>query len=189
MKKEIPLSKVHRIINHGPVVMVTSQLTGSKPNILSVAWTTPLSQNPPLVAISIAESHYSYQIINENGEFVINVPSTHLASQVLLCGQISGREVNKFEISHLTPIPSQKVGPPLINECIGHLECIVVERIQTGDHGLFIGKVVAASAEEKFFDDRWHFGDGRYEALHHLGGNLFAISKYEMDVRLNENDG
>ena len=183
MKKVIPLSKAHRIINHGPVVLVTSQAEGKNANIIAVAWITPVSQFPPLVAISIADEHYSHELISLSGEFVVNVPSSGMAQKVMDCGKVSGRDVNKFKEFALTPVPAKKVFPPLINECIGHLECRVKQQVKVGDHTLFIGNIVMAWAEENLFGELWNVDVKGGEALHHLGGNNFAISREKVIVR------
>ncbi len=177
MKNDIPLKQFHRVINHGSVMLVTSQIEGDVPNIMAIAWTMPVSLVPPLVGISIAKSHFSHQLISKGGEFVLNVPSSSIVSNVMVCGKRSGREVNKFEKAHLTPVRSEKVLPPLIQECIGHLECCVQEKIEAGDHTLFIGNVLKAWAEESLFDGIWQVDREGAEGLHHLGGEYFAISK------------
>ncbi len=177
MKKEVSLKQFHRIINHGSVMLVTSQIEGGVPNIMAVAWTMPINLVPPLVGISIARSHYSHQLISERGEFVLNVPSSSIVSKVMVCGKISGREANKFEKAELTPVSSEKILPPRIQECIGHLECRVEQRVEVGDHVLFIGQVLKAWAEENLFDGVWQVDREGGEGLHHLGGEWFAISK------------
>ncbi len=183
MKKAILLSKAHRIVNHGPVVLVTSQVEGENPNIIAVAWVTPVSQSPPLVAISIAEEHYSHRLISLSGEFVVNVPCSTMAREVMTCGKVSGRDVDKFKEACLTPVPAEEVLPPLIKECIGHLECRVKQQVKAGDHTLFIGEVVKAWAEENLFNELWNVDIKGGEALHHLGGNNFAISREKVIVR------
>ncbi len=174
MKKEIPLPSAHRIINHGPVVLVTSQSKDHAPNVLAVAWVTPLSQNPPLAGVSIAKSHHSHALINESQEFVINVPSADLIRHVYTIGRISGRNEDKFTRTGLTPIPSRQVLPPMIEECIGHLECRVDQAVDAGDHTFFVGRVVRACAEEKLFHETWDLA--KAGELHHLGGEWFSVS-------------
>jgi flavin reductase (DIM6/NTAB) family NADH-FMN oxidoreductase RutF len=174
LKKDIPLSSAHRIINHGPVVLVTSQSKDRTPNILAVAWVTPLSQNPPLAGVSIAKSHYSHELILESHEFVINVPSGDLIRHVYTVGRISGRDEDKFVRIGLTPIPGQKVLPPLIGECIGHLECRVDQAVDAGDHTFFVGRVVRACAEDGLFHETWDLA--KAGELHHLGGEWFSVS-------------
>jgi flavin reductase (DIM6/NTAB) family NADH-FMN oxidoreductase RutF len=87
-------------------------------------------------------------LIEESGEFVINTPPIAIEEQMHYCGTESGRRVDKFAETGLTPIPSLKVGPPRIKECFGHLECKVVQKHACGDHTLYVGEVVATSADE-----------------------------------------
>jgi flavin reductase (DIM6/NTAB) family NADH-FMN oxidoreductase RutF len=174
MKKDVSLSKAHRLINHGPVTLVTSQIKNGSPNVLAVAWNSPLSQNPPLVGISIASAHFSHQLIVESHEFTINIPSTDLIHSVYTVGKMSGKDGDKFSRAKLTPVSSQIVMPPLIEECIGHLECRVNQMVEVGDHTWFVGEVLRACAEENYFQDRWDLDkDG---GLHHLGGEWFSVS-------------
>lgn len=177
MKIEIPLERAHRIVNHGPVVLVTSQAGDDTPNIMTVAWITPVSQAPPMVAVSIGTKSHSHRLILESREFVVNVPPASLVKKVVFCGRVSGRDVDKFQESGLTPVPGAVVKPPLIDECTGHLECRVHQTVEAGDHTLFIGKVVKAWAEEKLFQDVWQVDGQGGEGLHHLGGRSFAVSR------------
>ncbi len=183
MKKVIPISLAHRIVNHGPVVLVTSQIEEGKPNIMAVAWITPVSQSPSLVAISIADEHYSYKLISQRGEFVVNVPSSAMVQEVMACGRVSGRDIDKFKETCLTPVSAEEVLPPLIKECIGHLECRVKQQVKVGDHTLFIGEVVKAWAEESLFSEFWNVDIKGGAALHHLGGNNFAVSREKVIVK------
>ncbi len=143
-----------------------------KPNIITIAWSIPLSMSPPLVAISVGKTRYSHQLIKNTKEFVINIPSKGLAKQATICGSLSGRTVDKFKRSGLTPEPARCVKPPLIKECIAHLECQLVNEIETGDHTLFVGKVLAATAEENLFDVQWDVS--RAKPLMHVSGRTYT---------------
>ena len=174
MKKPVPVSSANRLINHGPVILVTSQYKDAG-NIVTLAWNTPVSHSPMLVAIAIAKNHYSNGLVTKSGEFVINVPNVDLLKQVQYCGSVSGREEDKWKKSGLTAEPAQKVKPPLIRECIAHLECKVVKTISSGDHSLFIGQVLAASAEDGLFDEILNTDNPRAKTLHHLGGDFYTV--------------
>jgi len=172
-KKCIPLKRANRLINDGGTVLVTARL-GEKTNIITLAWQMPVSSSPPMAAISVAPSRYSHELIAQSGEFVINVPSFSLLKAAVYCGTVSGRDEDKFRGAGLTREPAQIVSAPLIAECIGHLECQVVKQISAGDHTLFLGEVVAASAAEDLFDQVWLVDDERAKTIHHLGGEFFA---------------
>jgi flavin reductase (DIM6/NTAB) family NADH-FMN oxidoreductase RutF len=130
------------------VVMVTAADTDEQANINTLGMYMPISHTPPLVCIGIAPKRFSHDLIARSGEFVVNIPSIDLVQEMHFCGTKSGRNLDKFTATRLTPIPANRVRPPLINECIGHLECRVVQTHTCGDHTLFIGEVIAASADE-----------------------------------------
>jgi len=174
MKVEIPLSQAIRLINPGPVVLVTARYKDAV-NVMAAAWTTPISHAPPLVGVSISPRRFTHDLIKRSGEFVLNVPGRNLLEQVELCGSLSGRDVDKFKEARLTPVDAKEVRAPLIEECLGHLECAVVEALDLGDHTLFVGQVVAAWAEKEAFDDTWLLEDEEAKPLHHLGGAYFGV--------------
>ena len=132
----------------GNVVMVTCG-ESEEANIIAVGMYMPISVRPPLVCIGIAPQRYSHQLIVKTGEFVVNSPSISIEKEMHYCGTNSARRVNKWEETGLTAIPSLKVKTPRIKECFGHLECKVVNSIKAGDHTLFVGKVVATTADEE----------------------------------------
>lgn len=133
------------------VVMVTAAAADAdgRTNIITLGMYMPISHTPPLVCIGIAPGRYSHDLIARSGAFVVNIPSIDLVNEMHFCGTKSGRDLDKFTATALTPIPARMVEPPLIKECIGHLECRVVQTHSCGDHTLFVGKVIAASADEK----------------------------------------
>jgi len=180
-KKSIPLQRGNRLINNGCTILVTSRL-GEKSNIITLAWQTPVSKSPPLVAICVGPSRYSHQMISQSGEFVINVPPMSLLKATWQCGTITGRDEDKFQRAGLTPQPAQIVSAPLIGECIGHLECKVVREISAEDHSLFLGEIVAASAVEGLFDEVWQVDDERAKTIHHLGGKFFCAPEKMVQI-------
>jgi flavin reductase (DIM6/NTAB) family NADH-FMN oxidoreductase RutF len=152
MKVELP---EHRRLQPGPasvVVMATCVGKEGKPNIITLGMYMPISSRPPMVCIGVAPRRYSHGLIEETGEFVVNVPSIGLEEEMHYCGVKSGRDVDKFAETGLTAIPSLKVRPPRIEECFGHIECKVVQSHVCGDHTLFVGEVVATSADEGVMD-------------------------------------
>ncbi len=174
MKKEVSSLKANRLINHGPVVLVTCG--SEKPNIITVAWCMPVGREGDfsLLAISLGNTRYSTGLILKEKEFVVNVPGFSLLSRVRFCGTVSGREVDKFKEASLTPEKAQKVKVPLIKECLAHLECEVVEHRVYGDHTVFIGKIVSASVEEEAFDGFWLIKEVEKRTIHHLGADFYC---------------
>jgi len=187
MKKNIPLSHSTYLINHGPAILVSvfedNSQKASKANIITLAWQMPVSHHPKLVAISISPKRFSHQLIKKAGEFVINVPPRELLPQVHFCGTVSGREVDKFSQAHLTPVPSLHLKSPLIKECLGHLECKLYKEIEAGDHTLFVGEIIEALAEERFFDQRWKTEENSFSTIHHLGGVFYTFSHGKQEVK------
>ncbi|MFH1471157.1 MAG: flavin reductase family protein, partial [Candidatus Micrarchaeota archaeon] len=130
------------------VVLVTSVDSAGKPNIITLAWTAILSMNPFMVGVSIAPGRHSHKLISETKEFVVNLPSFELEQACIVCGTTSGRNADKFKEAGLTPLKSEKVKAPRIAECYAWLECRLVNSLETGDHTLFIGEVVASGEQE-----------------------------------------
>lgn len=174
MKVEIPKDKATRLINPGGVILVSSCYK-DKANIITLAWHTPISKDPPLVGMAIAKSHLSYELIKESEEFVINIPDFSLLPQAIKCGSVSGEKVDKFKESGLSPEKAQRlIKTPRIQECIGHLECYLRDIKDIGDHGLFIGEIIFASAQEGLFDETWQVD--KTKLMFHLGGKFFTSS-------------
>lgn len=174
VKREIPLDSAYRLINHGPVVLVSTFYRG-RPNVCTAAWVTPVDS--AVVAVVISSENYSFRCIKETGEFVINIPNRALVKQVIACGSVSGERCDKFAEFGLTPLPARRVSAPLIGECIGHLECRMIrgEKRLAKKYDLFLADVMAASAERGLFRRTWNVGDPRTHTLHHLGGKAFAV--------------
>lgn len=182
-KIEIDPPSSRRLLYPRPLVLVTSASKEGKPNIITLAWSMPTSFEPPLVAISVARERFSHELIEDLCEFVINIPSRNLLGPVLFCGSTSGRFVDKFKETGLTPLPSKKVKPPRIKECVAHLECKLVEKFQTGDHTIFLGEVVASSADEAAFDEKLILNLEQVEPLLQVGGDYYVSTGEKFRAR------
>jgi flavin reductase (DIM6/NTAB) family NADH-FMN oxidoreductase RutF len=117
-------------------------------------------------------------MIEETGEFVVNVPTMKIVKQTLFCGRISGKKCNKFKKAPLTPLPAKKVRPPIIKECIAHMECKLVQKIATGDHTLFVGEVLTAYVNKGVFTKS--FNIKKVKPIFHMGGDDFATISPEI---------
>jgi len=169
-----PGLKVVRVLHPCVTTLVTCSGHGVD-NVLAIAWAMPVSADPPMVAVSISPRRYSYGLIEETGEFVVNVVSTDMLDAVWKCGTTSGCRVDKFSLTGLEKTPSEVVKPPRIKGALASLECRVVDRIETGDHVLFVGKIVAYYVDEEAFDVMrgvWRLE--KADILMHLGGRLFT---------------
>lgn len=152
-----------------PVVMVSCQREGEKPNIITVAWAGTICSDPVMVSISVRKERYSYPIIKETGEFVINLVNRDITYATDLCGVKSGRDIDKFKEAGLTPAASKEVKAPSIMESPLSLECKVKEVLELGSHDMFIAEVVNVSVDEKYMDEKgqFHLNDADMVAYSH----------------------
>lgn len=146
--REINLNKAYTLLYPRQTVLIVSISKEGKPNIMALNWSSPVSFDPPMLCIAIGKQRYSAELIKETGEFVVAIPSKQMEKEVLFCGTTSGRNIDKFKETKLTPLKAKNVQAPLIKECIANLECKVVEAVETGDHILFIAKILAAYERE-----------------------------------------
>jgi flavin reductase (DIM6/NTAB) family NADH-FMN oxidoreductase RutF len=174
VKVEVGSDVALRLVHPMHTVLATCVDEAGKANIITLAWVMPTSVNPPLVVVSIAPRRYSHKLIEETGEFVVNVPTMEIVEQTLFCGRNSGSSVNKFKEAPLTPAPAKKVKAPIIKECVAHLECELVQKVITGDHTLFVGKILAAYVNKGVFTDMYDMKKAK--PVFHMGGNSFVTA-------------
>ena len=136
-----------------PVVLVSCG-HGEQANIITIAWTGILCSNPPQVGIGVRSDRHSHGLIQDTGEFVINVPGEGLLDEVEYCGFVSGRDADKFARRGLTPAPGSVVQTPIIAECPLNLECRLAHTVPLGSHDLFVGEVMAVQLSEEVLDER-----------------------------------
>lgn len=180
MKIEIPRQRSTRFLSSGNVILVSCAYK-DKTNIITLAWKTPLSHNPPLVGISIAKSHLSAELIEKSEEFIINIPDLKLLEKAVYCGKVSGRDADKFKQAGLTAVKANRlIRTPLISECIGNLEVVLRDVRESGDHKFFVGEIIYAQAEEGLFEQTWNVD--RTKLIYHLGGNQFTSSEKMIEV-------
>ena len=171
-KINVEFSSAYRLLHPMHTVLVSCVGKTGKPNVLPLAWAMPTSHDPPLVAISMGLNRYSHALIEETKEFVINLPTGDIVNETLACGRISGKTIDKFSETGLTPLPAKKVKAPIIKECVAHLECKLHSQFKTGDHTVFVGEIIEAYADKGVFTDKYDIEKARM--LYHLGGNVFA---------------
>lgn len=137
-----------------PVVMVSCKREGERPNIITVAWAGTICTNPPMVSISVRPERYSYDIIKESKEFVINLTTTQLAKATDYCGVRSGRNVDKFKEMRLTEQESSSIVAPGIKESPVNIECKLKDIIKLGSHDMFIASVEAIQIEDTLLNEK-----------------------------------
>lgn len=180
MKREIELSKAKWLVEPGCVVLVTSG-TAEGPNIMTFSWQTPVNNSHPcLLLLVMNHARYSYHLIKENPELVINVPGEELLEQTHFVGSVTGKHTDKFKESGLTAIPSKVVKPPSIKQCAAHLECRVVKEFKMESHDLLICEVLRALADIDLFDGRWI--PEKFHTLHYLGGKSYGLMGRAIDA-------
>lgn len=125
-------------------LVVSMDAQHHRPDIITLGWTMHASGRPSMAAISIGHGQYSHELIMEEREFVLAYPNARMGEAALYCGTHSGRDVDKFANTDLIPIPAKIVKPPLIQGAAVNMECKVVKTLDTGDHTLFVGEIIAA---------------------------------------------
>lgn len=140
-----------------PAVLVSMADRESKYNIITIAWAGTVCTNPPMVSISLRPERYSYNILKDTGEFVVNLTTRELVYATDYCGVKSGRDVDKFKDLGLTPLPGEQVAAPLIGESPVNIECRVNRIIPLGSHHMFLADVAAVHADEKYMDEKHKF--------------------------------
>jgi len=183
MRIPVELAKAYRLLNHGPVTLVSSA-HGGRRNVMAAAWSMPLDFDPPKVCVVIDKSTLTRELVEASGEFVLNVPSRAMAREVLAVGTLGGRQVDKFADGGLLAAAAGQVAAPLVEGCVGWLECRVVREPHNQQrYDLFIGEVVAAWADDRAFrDGRWEFGDASLRTLHYVAGGSFFVTGEALDV-------
>ena len=131
-----------------PVVLVSClDKKNNKANIITLAWCGVVCSKPPMLGVSIRPGRYSYKLIKDTGDFVVNIPSVDLLRQADACGVLSGRDTDKFSDCSFGKIPSKKISSPMIENCPVNIECRLKNVISLGTHDLFLGEVVAVHAD------------------------------------------
>lgn len=160
-----------------PVVMVSVADKEGKNNIITIAWAGTICSNPPMVSISVRPERYSYNIIKETGEFVINLTTKDLTYATDYCGVKSGRDVDKFKEMGLTALPGKEVNAPLIAESPVNIECKVTQVIPLGSHDMFLAEVVAVHVDEKYMDEKGKFHLDKAEPIAYSHGDYLATGE------------
>lgn len=160
-----------------PVVLVSVAGRDGRYNLLTVAWAGTVCTNPPMVSISVRPERYSYPVLRETGEFVINLTTRELTYATDYCGVKSGRDVDKFRDLGLTPLPGEKVRAPLLGESPVNIECKVARMMPLGSHHMFLAEVVAVHADEKYMDERRRFHLEKAEPIVYSHGAYFVCGE------------
>lgn len=169
--------KPGNMLNPVPAVMVSLADTDGKTNIITVAWAGTVCTNPPMVSISVRPSRYSYGILQRTGEFVINLTNEELVRACDYCGVVSGREVDKFKETGLTPLAMEQVAAPGIAESPVNIACRVTEARELGSHTMFIAEVLGVTIDDAYMDESGRFGINEAGLIMYSHGEYFALGR------------
>ena len=148
-----------------PAIMVSLTDTRGNSNIITLAWAGTICTNPPMLSVSIRPERYSYDIIKETGEFVVNLTTKELTYATDYCGVKSGRDVDKFKEMKLTKLASEKIKAVAIAESPVNIECKVREIMELGSHSLFIADVVNVRVDGRLLDEKGRFNLAKSELI------------------------
>ena len=165
-KKSLPLSGVYRLLEPGPVVLVTTSYKG-RANVMTMSWHTMMEFEPPLVGCVLSGRNYSFDALVKTKQCVLNIPTADLAQKVVKVGNSSGRKLDKFKAFGLTSLPASQVAPPLIAECYASLECRVADTRMVNKYNFFVLEVVKAWVDPVQKNPR---------TLHHQGRGSFRVA-------------
>lgn len=169
--------KPGNMLNPVPAVMVSVADKDGNTYIITVAWVGTVCTNPPMLSISVRPERYSYHMIEETQEFVVNLTTDELVKACDYCGVTSGREVDKFKEMNLTPLAMQQVNAPGIAESPVNIECRVVETKPLGSHTMFLAEVVGVTIDDSHLDEtgRFHVNDAGLVMYSH--GEYFSLGE------------
>ncbi|MFA5923413.1 MAG: flavin reductase family protein [Methylococcaceae bacterium] len=163
--KEFSLAKVYQLLEPGPVVLLTTADKG-KINVMAMSWHMMVEFEPPLVACIVSSADYSFATLRATRECVIAIPALELAPIVVQVGNTSGRDLDKFEAFGLTPLPAERVAPPLVAECFANLECKVTDTRLVNKYNLFVLEVLKAWIDPS---------QKTPKTIHHHGYGTFVV--------------
>ena len=177
-----------------PAVLVSTKSRDGRIDVCTVAWAGTVCTNPPMIGISLRPSRQTYDFIRETDVFVVNVTTEEMTHAVDYCGVRSGKNENKFDTAHLTPVPAAHIDCPMIGESPVSIECRVKETLALGSHTLFIGEVLAVHVDESYVDEKgaFHFSDvkpimychGEYRGI----GKAFGTFGYSVRKKKNKKE-
>ena len=183
MRHTIDERDARRLLGGGPVTLLTTAWRGNT-NVMPAVFVSPLSIDPPLIGVAVHPARHTHDMIKYSEEFALNIPTQALLHHCQYLGSVTGTELNKLELTGLPTFTARRVQAPLLEGCVGWIECGIEDAYTVGDHTLFVGKVAAASAEQDAFSDVWLLGDPEERPLHYLGANYYAVLAERLEARI-----
>lgn len=191
MRQSVELAKAYRLLNHGPTVLVSAAAGGQR-NLMAAAWAMPLDFDPPKVAVVLDKSTFTRRLLEQSGEFALQVPVRAQLDLVNALGGVSGADTqalggrDKFDAFGLATFAGSATGAPLLEGCAAWLECrLLPEPPIQQRYDLFLGQVLAAQADARVFSKgRWHFdGHDELRTIHHVAGGHFLLDGEGVDAQ------
>ena len=161
-----------------PAVLVSCGDKEGNVNLMTAAWTGTICSDPPMVYVSIRKERFSHSMIQETGEYVINLTTEELAWATDFCGVRSGRNMDKFKEMKLTPVFGELQYAPMVEESPVSIECKVTQVMELGTHDMFMAEVVAVHVDEKYMDEKGTFHLEAAKPLVYSHGQYFGMGKH-----------
>jgi len=174
MLKQIK-SDIYHLLHPKMAFFLTSVGKGGKPNVMTCAWGTPVSEEPPIVIVCVAKEAYTAELIKKTKEFAINIPTEKFLKALWICGKASGRDRDKFKEAGLKIKKAKKIKAPVIEGCAGFIECKLSKAVDAGECYAFFGNVVSAYADDKYLEKGLWKEEARIPL--HLGGAKIVYFK------------
>jgi flavin reductase (DIM6/NTAB) family NADH-FMN oxidoreductase RutF len=165
-KRRLPLGRVYRLLEPGPVVLLTTAHRG-RANVMTMSWHTMMDFEPPLVGCVVSDRNLSHGMLRASRQCVINIPEARLAQAVVGCGNVSGRRTDKFARFGLTAVPAAQVDVPMVAECFANVECRVTDGRRARQYNFFVLEVVEAWIDPTI---------GAPRTMHHRGRGEFMVA-------------
>lgn len=159
-----------------PPTLVTTAY-GEQKNVFTVAWTGILNTHPPITYISVRPERYSYELIKQSKEFVINLPTENIVKAVDYCGVRSGRTNDKFKEMNLHTEDAIKISAPIIKECPVNIECKVINIVKLGTHDMFIANIVGIDIAKELLDENGKLALDKAGLIAYAHGEYFGLGK------------
>ena len=171
----------YRVVFPTPAALVSSVAEDGKPNIATAGEAFMMSLNPLVVAVGFRPATYTNKLIHATGEFVVNLPTREILHAADYCGSVSGRRVDKFMATGLTPLPADHVKPPLIKECPVNIECKVREIVTYGSHDVFAGDVLAIHVDKEIIGEDGLPDLTKFHAFAFASNKYYEVTNYIED--------
>lgn len=171
---EIPLDQSHRLINHGPVVLLSTKNADGTYDIAPIAWNCPASKAPPKLLVVVGRTHRTWENIERTGQFIVVVPHRSQRKLVMEAGSVSGRDANKFKELDIDAFAGARVDALIPSGCVGFLECELEDKLEGPKANIILSRILRSVVVSGAFEERLLVEIEAGQTLHHLGGSLFV---------------